>query len=103
MLKPCERSSVVEHNLAKVAMRVRFPSLAPSKKRTFKKRREIGAFFMFYIRMEILIFEKKFFLLYILYIVKFPSPPKKIDLYFIKTPFIDFIQQIRDLPALRFY
>ena len=24
-----ERSSVVEHNLAKVAMRVRFPSLAP--------------------------------------------------------------------------
>ncbi len=29
-LKRCERSSVVEHNLAKVAMRVRFPSLAPS-------------------------------------------------------------------------
>ena len=43
MLKDyCERSSVVEHNLAKVAMRVRFPSLAPLKvngavkKKTFK-------------------------------------------------------------------
>lgn len=34
----CERSSVVEHNLAKVAMRVRFPSLAPliNKSKSFK-------------------------------------------------------------------
>ena len=29
MIKQCRCSSVVEHNLAKVAMRVRFPSSAP--------------------------------------------------------------------------
>ena len=31
----CKCSSVVEHNLAKVAMRVRFPSFAPLEKHRF--------------------------------------------------------------------